>query len=251
MESVTQFITQRLKLTVNEAKSAVARPQERKFLGFSFYGLVRRSKRRVIAPKALDRFKQRVREITRPGLRGVSMEATMDELAPYMRGWRSYFGFCENAESVDSTSTRWVRLRLRAAMWAAVEKHRAVAERLCWNWGSVHGLAKQYPAGSGLGPLVPSREPKPSLWGFLMLTFKIARTSNHCSRRVRRKPTRTAVYGPVRTVVWQGSAGEPAAPYADQWRLCRVRAAGIAAPSRCSKLLGTSAKWPGLWLGHG
>jgi RNA-directed DNA polymerase len=62
MESIKQFITQELKLKVNEAKSAVARPQERKFLGFSF--TAGPEVKRVIAPKALDRFKSRIREIT-------------------------------------------------------------------------------------------------------------------------------------------------------------------------------------------
>ena len=95
MESITQFITQKLKLKVNEAKSAVARPQERKFLGFSF--TAGPEVKRVIAPKALDRFKQRIREITGRA-KGVSMKTTMEELAPYMRGWRSYFGFCETPE---------------------------------------------------------------------------------------------------------------------------------------------------------
>jgi RNA-directed DNA polymerase len=90
MESVKQFITQKLKLKVNETKSAVARPQERKFLGFSF--TAGPEVKRVIAPKALDRFRRRVREITRRA-KGLSMETTMEELAPYMRGWRSYFGF--------------------------------------------------------------------------------------------------------------------------------------------------------------
>jgi RNA-directed DNA polymerase len=113
MESITRFITQRLKLKVNETKSAVARPQQRKFLGFSFTtGL---EVKRVIASKALDRFKQRIREITRRA-KGVSMEATMVVLAPYMRGWRSYFGFCETPEVLLGL-TRWVRLRLRAALW--------------------------------------------------------------------------------------------------------------------------------------
>jgi RNA-directed DNA polymerase len=113
MESITQFITQKLKLKVNEAKSAVARPQERKFLGFSFSAGP--EVKRVIAPKALDRFKRRIREITRRA-KGVSIETTMEELVPYMRGWRSYFGFCETPEVLVSL-TRWVRLRLRAAMW--------------------------------------------------------------------------------------------------------------------------------------
>ena len=113
MESITQFITQKLKLKVNEAKSAVARPQKRKFLGFSF--TAGPEVKRAIAPKALDRFKQRIREITRRA-KGVSMETTMEELAPYMRGWRSYFGFCETPEVLIGL-TRWVRLRLRAALW--------------------------------------------------------------------------------------------------------------------------------------
>jgi RNA-directed DNA polymerase len=113
MESITRFITQKLKLKVNEAKSAVARPQERKFLGFSF--TAGPDIKRTIAPKSLERFKQRIREITRRA-KGVSMKTTMDELAPYMRGWRGYFGFCETPEVLVAL-TRWVRLRLRAALW--------------------------------------------------------------------------------------------------------------------------------------
>ena len=113
MESVTRFITQRLRLKVNETKSAVARPQDRKFLGFSF--TASREVKRTIAPKALDRFKARVREITRRA-KGVSIETTIQELAPYMRGWRNYFGFCETPETLVNL-TRWVRLRLRAALW--------------------------------------------------------------------------------------------------------------------------------------
>jgi RNA-directed DNA polymerase len=113
MENVTRFITQKLKLKVNEAKSAVARSQERKFLGFSF--TAGPEVKRAIAPKALNRFKQRIREITRRA-KSVSMETTMEELAPYMRGWRGYFGFCETPE-VMIYLTRWVRLRLRAALW--------------------------------------------------------------------------------------------------------------------------------------
>ena len=98
MESITRFITQKLKLKVNETKSAVARPQERKFLGFSFTDGP--EVKRAIAPKALERFKQRIREITRRA-KGVSIEATMAELVPYMRGWRRLFRLLRNAGSVD------------------------------------------------------------------------------------------------------------------------------------------------------
>src|SRR5215469_13122255 len=113
MKSITRFITQKLKLKVNETKSAVARPQERKFLGFSFTDGP--EVQRAIAPKSLVRFKRRVREITRRA-KGVSIETIMEELAPYMRGWRSYFGFCETPRVLGSL-TCWVRARLRAALW--------------------------------------------------------------------------------------------------------------------------------------
>src|SRR5262252_6622667 len=113
MDSITRFITQKLKLKVNEAKSAVARPQERKFLGFSF--TAGPEIKRAIAPKSLVRFKRRVREITRRA-KGVSIDTIMEELAPYMRGWRSYFGFCETPRVLGSL-TCWVRARLRAALW--------------------------------------------------------------------------------------------------------------------------------------
>jgi len=113
MESITRFITKRLKLKVNDQKSAVAKPQQRKFLGFSFTSGP--TIRRRIAPKAVDRFKERIREITRQA-RSVSLKTTMGTLAPYMRGWRAYFGFCETP-SVLIDLTGWVRSRLRAAQW--------------------------------------------------------------------------------------------------------------------------------------
>jgi RNA-directed DNA polymerase len=146
MESVTRFITQTLKLKVNETKSAVARPQERKFLGFSFSAGP--EVKRVIAPKALDRFKRRVREITRRA-KGVSMRTTIEELAPYMRGWRGYFGFCETPEVLIGL-TRWVRLRLRAAMWRQWKTQRRRREALI-ELGVRSRLASNT-AGSGLGP---------------------------------------------------------------------------------------------------
>src|ERR1700676_282829 len=146
MESVTRFITQKLKLKVNETKSAVARPQERKFLGFSFSPGP--EVKRVIAPKALDRFKRRVREITRRA-KGVSMKTTIEELAPYMRGWRGYFGFCETPEVLLSL-TRWVRMRLRAAMWRqwkTPRRRRAALLEL-----GVRPRLASNTAGSGHGP---------------------------------------------------------------------------------------------------
>jgi RNA-directed DNA polymerase len=146
MESITRFITQKLKLKVNEAKSAVARPQERKFLGFSF--TAGPEVKRMIAPKALDRFKGRIREITRRA-KGVSIETTIAELARYMRGWRGYFGFCETPWVLVSL-TRWVRLRLRAALWRqwkTPRRRRAALLEL-----GVRPRLASNTAGSGRGP---------------------------------------------------------------------------------------------------
>src|ERR1700761_4374374 len=146
MESVTRFITQELKLKVNEAKSAVARPEERKFLGFSF--TAGPDIKRTIAPKSLERFKRRIREVTRRA-KGVSIKTTMEELATYMRGWRGYVGFCETPEVLVAL-TRWVRLRLRAALWRqwkTPRRRRAALVAL-----GVSGWAARNTAGSGRGP---------------------------------------------------------------------------------------------------
>jgi RNA-directed DNA polymerase len=113
MQSVTGFIQRRLKLKVNEAKSAVARPQERKFLGFSFTRGAEVKRR--IAPKALLRCKQRVRELTRR-TNGISVEQMTKELTSYLRGWKSYFGYCQTP-SVLQGLDQWIRRRLRSVIW--------------------------------------------------------------------------------------------------------------------------------------
>ena len=146
MESVKRFITKRLKLKVNENKSAVARPQVRKFLGFSFTdgpGI-----RRTIAPKAVERFKERIRDITRHA-KSTSLDQTMAVLAPYMRGWRGYFGFCETPDLLIRL-TRWVRLRLRDALWRqwkTARRRRAMLIQL-----GVRGALADTTAASHRGP---------------------------------------------------------------------------------------------------
>jgi RNA-directed DNA polymerase len=126
MQSVTNFIRRRLKLKVNEAKSAVARPQERKFLGFSFtYGA---EPRRRIAPKALLRCKQRVRELTRR-TRGISLEQMMKELVSYLRGWKSYFGYSQTP-SVLQRLEEWIRRRLRSVIWKQWKRNKVRFARL-------------------------------------------------------------------------------------------------------------------------
>jgi RNA-directed DNA polymerase len=91
MASLSRFLTKKLRLKVNEAKSAVARPEERKFLGFS---ISNDGSERRIASKALDKFKVRIRDRTRR-TRGISLTRLVEDLTPYLLGWRGYFGFCQ------------------------------------------------------------------------------------------------------------------------------------------------------------
>jgi len=146
MESITRFITKRLKLKVNQAKSAVARPWARKFLGFSFTSEKR--PRRRIAAKAVDRFKERVRELTKR-TRGVSLEQMVSKLGTYLRGWRSYFGFCETPSVLKSLEA-WIRRRLRCVVWKQWRRGRRRAAELL-RLGVPQDLAI-CTAGSALGP---------------------------------------------------------------------------------------------------
>jgi group II intron reverse transcriptase/maturase len=100
----------RLRLRVNEAKSAVARPQDRKFLGYSFYAKGTETRRRI-APKSLEAFKERVREITLR-TRGRSLGLVIAELAVYLRGWKQYFSLAQ-ATWILRQLDQWIRHRLR------------------------------------------------------------------------------------------------------------------------------------------
>jgi RNA-directed DNA polymerase len=143
--SITGFITLRLKLKVNEQKSAVARPVERKFLGFSFTS--REAKRRIAA-KAIVRFKQKVRELT-GRTRGISIEQMTKQLSSYLRGWKGYFGFCETP-SVLETLDQWIRRRLRSVIWKQWKRGTVRFRKLCAH-GVGRNLAAQT-AGSSHGP---------------------------------------------------------------------------------------------------
>jgi RNA-directed DNA polymerase len=145
MESLTRFIMEKLKLKVNQQKSAVARPWERKFLGFSFTSAG--VPKRRIAPKAVGRFKERIRELT-SRTRGVSTERMVEELARYLRGWIGYFGKCETPSVLEGLE-QWFRRRLRSAIWKqwkrgsvrfAELRKRDVGKRLAAKTaGSAHG----------------------------------------------------------------------------------------------------------------
>jgi group II intron reverse transcriptase/maturase len=102
----------RLRLRVNEAKSAVAPATQRKFLGFSFWVAQGRIVKRRVAPQALGRMKDRVREITRRS-GGRSLAEVSKDLRVYLTGWRAYFRVAETP-GVFASLDQWVRHRLRA-----------------------------------------------------------------------------------------------------------------------------------------
>jgi RNA-directed DNA polymerase len=145
MESIARFIEKKLKLKVNKSKSAVARPRDRKFLGFSFTS--NRKPRRRIAPKALERLKKRVRELTRR-TRGVSIEKMVGQLSRYLKGWLGYFAICETPVVLERLES-WIRRRLRCVVWkqwkrgrkrfAELRKRGVGRDRAARAAGSAHG----------------------------------------------------------------------------------------------------------------
>jgi RNA-directed DNA polymerase len=113
MASVCRFLTTRLQLKVNESKSAVARSGERKFLGFTISNDVEPT--RQIAAKALQKFKERIRELTCRTL-GLSLPQLIAPLARYLVGWRGYFNFCQTPIVLRNLDA-WIRRRLRMYIW--------------------------------------------------------------------------------------------------------------------------------------
>ena len=153
MKSVSQFITSKLKLKVNEQKSAVARPDKRKFLSFSFLGT--ETVKRHIAAKAIARFKQRVGKLTRR-TRGVKVETMVAQLSRYLRGWRGYFGFCQTPWVLRHLEG-WLRRRLRAVVWKQWKRGKVRFAEL-YKRGVRKDLAAQT-AGSAHGPWRLSNSP--------------------------------------------------------------------------------------------
>jgi RNA-directed DNA polymerase len=111
LQSLTNWLDKRLRLKVNESKSAVDRPWKRKFLGFTFTT----QRKRSIAPQSRQKFKARVRQLTKRN-RGSSLQRVVSELRSYLVGWRGYFGFCETP-SVLRDFDSWIHRRLRSYAW--------------------------------------------------------------------------------------------------------------------------------------
>lgn len=113
MASITRFLADTLKLTVNAAKSAVARPWERKFLGYSLTW--HKAPKLKIAPTSLKRLEGKIREVLK-GAQGRSLTKVIAELNPALRGWMAYFKLTETKQALEELDG-WIRRKLRCLLW--------------------------------------------------------------------------------------------------------------------------------------
>ena len=113
MASITRFLSDTLKLTGNAAKSAVARPWEWKFLGYSMTW--HKTPRLRIASSSLKRLEDKIREVLK-GARGRSLTHVITELNPMLRGWAAYFKLTETKRALEEVDG-WVRRKLRCILW--------------------------------------------------------------------------------------------------------------------------------------
>jgi group II intron reverse transcriptase/maturase len=126
MAGVRRYVEGKLKLKVNEEKSAVDRPWKRKFLGFSFIGGAQPRIR--IANKTRERFEERIREITNRS-DGRSIASRIRELNSYLRGWMGYFRIAQTP-SVYQELDQWIRRRLRMCLLKQWKKPKTVRRNL-------------------------------------------------------------------------------------------------------------------------
>lgn len=113
MEGITSFIENKLSLKVNREKSAVDRPWNRKFLGFSFTS--RKEPKIRISKQSIKRFKQRVKEIT-SRKSPIPMDVRVQKLNQYLAGWCGYYALADTP-SIFKNLESWIRRRLRLCYW--------------------------------------------------------------------------------------------------------------------------------------
>ena len=113
MASISRFLADTLKLTVNLAKSAVARPWERKFLGYSLTW--HKAPKLKVAPTSLKRLDDKIREVLQ-GSNGRSLTKVIAELNPILRGWMAYFRLTETRRALEERDG-WIRHKLRCILW--------------------------------------------------------------------------------------------------------------------------------------
>jgi len=124
LRSVTRFLEEKLRLQVNQEKSAAAPVQERQFLGYRILW----DGRLVIAPRSLERAKRRIRQITRRN-RGISLEQMIGELNSYLTGWVTYFRFAACRSHLQRLD-EWTRRKLRCVRLKQRKRAKSIADFL-------------------------------------------------------------------------------------------------------------------------
>jgi RNA-directed DNA polymerase len=137
LQNITKFISKTLKLKVNETKSAVDRPWNRKILGFTFKQTRKGRNSRAPAPKAFERFKDKIRIMTRRSS-GRNIEEVVKSLTVYLSGWINYFGFSQISKPFEDLDS-WIRRRLRCMLWKQWGRRRyrelrarGVSQQVAW-----------------------------------------------------------------------------------------------------------------------
>lgn len=195
LASLTRYLHERLKLRVNPDKSAVDRPWNRKFLGYSM--TANHQPRLKVAPKSAQRFHAKLRMLFRTG-RGRNLQRFIHELAPVLRGWVNYFRLAE-VKAVFEETDQWIRRKLRGLLWRRWKRVKTRAKNLM-----KRGLDKERAwksATNGHGPWWNAGAPHmneafPKQYfdelGLVTLLDQLRKLQGNL---------RTAVYGTVRTVV--------------------------------------------------
>ena len=195
LASLTRFLHERLKLRVNPDKSAVDRPWNRKFLGYSM--TFHHQPRLKVAPKSVERFKAKLKMLFRYG-RGRNLQRFIQELAPILRGWVNYFRLSE-VKGLFEELDQWIRRKLRGLLWRRWKRvktraknlmKRGLDEERAWK-SATNGHGPWWNAGaSHMNEAFPKRYF--DTMGLVTLLAQLRKLQGNL---------RTAVYGTVRTVV--------------------------------------------------
>ena len=195
MASGTNFLERKLKLKVNQKKSAVDRPWKLKMLGYSV--TIEKKPRLRVAAQSVKRRKGKLRELLRRG-RGRNILGVIEELTPVLRGWAQYFKL-NKVQGPFEELDQWIRRKLRRILWKQWKRpytraknlmHRGLDEKQAWN-SATNGRGVWWNAGASHMNAAYSKSDFDQMG--LVSLLDTMRKLHHLSR--------TAVYGTVRTVV--------------------------------------------------
>ena len=195
LESLTGFLANRLKLKVNAEKSAVARPWERKFLGYSM--TFHKKPRLKVAPAVVDRIKSKLRELFRAA-RGRNVRKVIEELTPVLRGWVNYFKLAE-VKGIFEEMDGWIRRKFRCILWRQWKRTYTRGKNLM-KYGLDRDRALKS-AMNGRGPWWNSGASHMNQCFPKSFFDRLGLVSLLTQLRKLQYVSRTAVYGTVRTVV--------------------------------------------------